>query len=108
VTLFGITLVLGLPRPVLYAVTFLAGASITAYSAAWFAMLARVAPVARRGRTFGVVSAGSNLGMVFGAMTASGIWQRAGLREALLFASAPVALAGVALLLLPSERRDLR
>jgi MFS family permease len=108
VTLFGVTLVLGFPRPVLYAVTFLAGGSITAYGAAWFAMLARVSPVARRGRTFGVVSAGSNLGMVFGAMTASAIWQRAGLREALAFASVPVALAGATLLLLPSERGDLR
>ncbi len=46
--------------------------------------------------------------MVFGAMTASGIWQRVGLPAALLFASAPVALADVALLLLPSERRHFR
>jgi len=108
VAVFGVTLVLGLPRAVVYAVTFVAGGSITAYSAAWFAMLARVAPAARRGRTFGVVNAGSNLGMVVGAMTASGIWQRVGLPAGLLFASVPVTLAGAALLLLPSERRNLR
>ena len=46
--------------------------------------------------------------MVFGAMTASVVWQRVGLPTALLFASAPVALAGVAQLRLPSERRDPR
>lgn len=108
VAIFGVTLVFGFPRLVVYAVTFVTGGSITAYSASWFAMLARVAPAARRGRTFGVVNAGSNLGMVVGAMTASSIWQRVGLPAALLFASVPVTLAGAALLLLPLERRDLR
>ncbi|MGQ0548301.1 MAG: MFS transporter [Armatimonadota bacterium] len=100
IALFGIGLVLALPRPVLYAITLAAGGGLTAFTAAWFALLAEAAPSARRGRTFGVISAASNLGTVVGAMTASAIWQRANLSTAMLSVTVPVMLGGAAMLLL--------
>lgn len=103
VALFGAGMAAGLPRLALYAVMFGAGGGITAFGGAWFALLREAAPAARRGRTFGIVSAGSNLGTVAGAMIASTLWEAAGLRAAMLSASLPVILAGVAILLLPRE-----
>ncbi|MGH2375147.1 MAG: MFS transporter [bacterium] len=100
IALFGLGLVLALPRLVLYAITFAAGGGLTAFTAAWFALLAEAAPSARRGRTFGVISAASNLGTVVGAMTASAIWQRVNLSAAMLSVTVPVMLGGAAMLLL--------
>lgn len=98
-------MVLALPRPLLYAIMFAAAGGLTAFTGAWFALLRDASPAARRGRIFGVVSAASNLGTVGGAMTASALWQAAGLPSAMLSASAPVILAGATLLLLPNHRR---
>lgn len=102
--LFGIAAALAMPRPVIYAAMFLAGASITGFTAAWFALLAAASPVARRGRTFGVVSALSNLGVVAGATAASLVWELVGLQPAILTASVAVLLSAAALLALPKER----
>jgi sugar phosphate permease len=85
---------------VLYLITLAAGGGLTAFTAAWFAQLSEAAPSPRRGRTFGVISAASNLGTVAGAMTASAIWQHLHLSAAMLSAGVPVMLAGVAMLLL--------
>jgi MFS family permease len=104
VALFGAGMAAGLPRPVLYVIMFGAGAGITTFTAAWFALLREAAPAARRGRTFGVVSAGSNLGTVAGAMIASALWETASLRAAMLSSSVPVIIAGATLLMLPRER----
>lgn len=103
IALFGLGLVLALPRPVLYAVTFAAGGGLTAFTGAWYALLTGASPNARRGRTFGAVSAASNLGTVAGAMAASGIWQRDGLSAAMLSVSVPILLAGASMMLLPRE-----
>ena len=100
IALFGVGLVLALPRPVLYVITIAAGGGLTAFTAAWFALLAEAAPSARRGRTFGVISAASNLGTVVGAMTASAIWQRMHLSAAMLSVTVPVIVGGAAMLLL--------
>jgi MFS family permease len=105
VAFFGAGMVLGLPRVVLYAIMFAAGGGLTAFSGAWFALLTEASPAARRGRTFGAVSAASNLGTVAGAMMASTLWGLAGLRVAMLSASVPVLLGGASLLFLPRARQ---
>lgn len=56
-------------------------------------------------RTFGVVTAISQLGTVAGAMAASAVWQRAGLNAAMLTTTISVSLGGAVLLLLPSKTR---
>jgi len=104
VSLFGAGMVWGWPRPALYLIMFAAGGGLTAFTGAWFALLREAAPAARRGRTFGVVSAASNLGTVGGAMIASALWTAVSLRAAMLSASVPVILAGVTILLLPRDR----
>jgi MFS family permease len=103
VALFGFALVLDWSRPLLYAITFLAGAGIAAFTASWFALLNDASPEGRKGRTFGFVSAVSNLGTVAGALGASSMWQAFGLPYGLLLPSASMLLAGLTLLALPSR-----
>ena len=103
VALFAVALVIALPWPVLYAVTLVAGGGLTAFTGAWFALLTEAAPGARRGRTFGIVNALSQLGVVAGATMASTIWESAGLGAALLSAAVPILLAGASMLVLPRE-----
>jgi predicted MFS family arabinose efflux permease len=103
VALFIISLVASLPRPLLYVVGFVAGGGITAFGASWYALLAGFAPGARRGRIFGIANALSQLGVVFGAMLASAIWQAVDLGAAMLSAIVGVFLAGGTLLALPDE-----
>lgn len=102
--LFGLALVLAVPRLALYAVTFVAGGGIAAFTASWFAMLATASPAARRGRTFGLVNAISNVGVVIGAMVASLAWQGIDIRLGLITASVACVVAGAALLLHPADR----
>jgi len=103
ITAFGLALVLGMPRLVVYAVSFVTGSGLTAFNASWFALLTEQVPAARRGRVFGVVSAVGNLGTVTGAIAASLLWQYLDLALGLYLASAATALAGVALLFVPSR-----
>lgn len=105
VALFGLALALELPRLVLYVITFAAGGGLTAFTAAWFAMLTDASPAGRRGRTFGVVTAISQLGTVAGATVAAAVWQRAGLNAAMLTTTISISLGGAVLLLLPSKTR---
>ena len=74
---------------------------MTSYNAAWFALLTDVSPDARRGRTFGVVNAISQLGVVVGAMAASMLWETMGLPTSMAFASVAMLLASGTLLFLP-------
>lgn len=103
VAAFGAVLVAGAPKAGVYAISVLAGGALTAFTGSWFALLTAASPTVRRGRTFGWVSAGSNLGQVFGAMAASAMWQRIGIGAGLLSASVPVLLCGLTLLLLPRD-----
>lgn len=104
VALFSVVAVVGLPQPVIYAMTFLTGGAVTAFSASWFAILATASAAARRGRTFAIVSALSNLGVVGGAALASLVWQSVGLGQALLTAAVVDLLAGLVLLVFLAER----
>ncbi len=101
VCFFGIALLLGLPRVVVYAVSLVTGASLTAFNASWFALLTTAVPPERRGRVFGTVNAIGNTGTVIGAMGASLLWQAFDVGYGLVLASAAVLLGGASLLLLP-------
>ncbi|HEV8230428.1 MAG TPA: MFS transporter [Candidatus Limnocylindria bacterium] len=105
VFLFGFVLVLGLPRPFFWAISFLTGAALTAYNASWFAMLTVAVPAARRGRVFGVVSAVAQLGTIIGALGASAVWQLTDLAWGLILGSLAALAAGLVLLALPREIR---
>ncbi len=108
--LFGFVLVLALPRPFFYAISFVTGASLTAYNASWFAMLTTSVTPERRGRVFGIVNAVAQTGTIIGAMGASALWQAFDVQWGLIVGSFAALSAGLVLLLLPREtspaRRD--
>jgi len=108
--LFGFVLVLGLPRPFFYAISFLTGASLTAYNASWFAMLTTAVTPERRGRVFGIVNAVAQTGTVIGALGASALWEAFGVQWGLIVGSCAALAAGLVLLALPRAaspaRRD--
>lgn len=103
---FAIVLVVPTPQLLRYALFFVAGGGMTAYTAAWFALLAETAPAARRGRTFGIVNALSQSGVIIGSMLASLIWERSGLALAMLASIVPTFLAGFSLLFVPLPRHQ--
>jgi MFS family permease len=94
---FSLTLVLGLPQAVSYALAVVAGAGLTGYNASWFALLADVAGERRRGRTFGIVSGVSNAGIVVGALAAAQLWASVDIAAAQVFAMGAVLAAGGAI-----------
>lgn len=98
---FVLSLVLGLPRPLIYLGALGAGAGIATFGACWFALLTEASPEARRGRTFGVVNAISTLGVVFGANGAALLWELYDIRGGLVFGGVAAALAGLMLNFLP-------
>ena len=67
VLLFPIVFVAEAPRPILYLVSVLGGAGVTALEASYFALLADATDGGRRGRAYGWISALSSLGIVVGA-----------------------------------------
>ncbi|HUQ42110.1 MAG TPA: MFS transporter [Candidatus Limnocylindrales bacterium] len=106
--LFGFVLVLGLPKPFFYAISFVTGASLTAYNASWFALLTAAIPAERRGRIFGVVMAVGQAGTVAGALGASVLWQAFGVQWGLLVGSFAALFAGIVLLALPRDASPAR
>jgi MFS family permease len=105
ISAFGLALVVGLPRFVVYGISLFTGAALTAYNASWFALLTTAVPAARRGRVFGIVSAVGNVGTVLGALGASALWQLADVGYGLVMSSVAVLCAGLVLLALPKELR---
>lgn len=73
---FGLALVLGLPQPVVFGIAVIAGGGLTAFSAAWYALLAESAGQRRMGRVFGIVNAGATIGIVIGSVAAAELWTR--------------------------------
>ena len=108
---FGSVLVLGnlasmivqAPVIVIFATAIVAGGGLAAANAAWFALLTVATDGGRRGRSFGLVTALSNLGVIAGALLASEVWQQVGIDQALLVAAGFLVLATLSLLLV---RRD--
>lgn len=101
--LFGFVLVFALPKPFFYAISFITGASLTAYNASWFALLTTAVPGRQRGRVFGVVSAVAQAGTIIGANGAAALWQAVDISAGLILASFAALGAGLVLALLPRE-----
>jgi MFS family permease len=92
------------PVPLIYASAVIAGGGLSAATASWFALLGVATDGGRRGRSFGTVSALSNLGVIGGAAVASTAWELVGVREGLVSAGLFLALAAASLLLVPADR----
>ncbi|MBA2719833.1 MAG: MFS transporter [Chloroflexi bacterium] len=75
---FPIVFVVEAPRPILYFVSVVGGAGVTALEASFFALLADATDGGRRGRAYGWVTSLSSLGIVVGAIAASQLWDRTG------------------------------
>jgi MFS family permease len=105
ICLFGLVMVLDLPRPFFYAISFVTGASLTAYNASWFALLTTAVPARQRGRVFGIVNAVAQAGTIIGAMGAAALWQAVDISAGLILASVAALGAGAVLMLLPSDAR---
>ena len=95
----------GVPVAILYAVSILSGGGLAAAQSSWFALLAVATDGGRRGRSFGFVTAFSNLGVVIGATIAAQVWERVGLFEGLASAALFLALGIASLALVPNDRR---
>jgi MFS family permease len=104
VLLNTIALIVDAPVAVLYGSAALAGGGLAAAGSAWFALLAVATDSGRRGRSFGLVSALSNLGVIAGASIASTAWSAIGLRAGMVSAAVFLVLAIASLALVPGDR----
>jgi MFS family permease len=104
------SLVVAAPVALIYGTAVIAGGGLAAAQASWFALLGVATDGGRRGRSFGLVSALSNLGVIAGAGAASIAWDTMGLREGVITAGVFLLLAAASLVLVPSDRApvDLR
>ena len=84
---FGLSLVLELPQWVIYGIGILAGGALTAFNAAWYALLAESSGDRRMGRIFGVVNAFSTIGIVIGSIGAAELWTRIDITVGMLLAT---------------------
>jgi MFS family permease len=97
-------LLVAAPLPFIYGSAILAGAGLAGAQSSWFALLSVATDGGRRGRSFGFVTALSNLGVIVGASLASTVWQVVGLHEGLLSASGFLILGVLSLLLIQNDR----
>jgi MFS family permease len=97
--------VIGLPLALIYASAVLAGGGLAAAQSSWFALLGVATDGGRRGRSFGLVSALSNLGVIAGTAVASTAWTLLGLGEGLVSSGLFLLVAIAGLLLVPDDRR---
>jgi MFS family permease len=74
----AMSMVLAAPIWVVFATAILAGGGLAAAQSSWFALLSVATDGGRRGRSFGYVTALSNLGVVIGATAGSRAWQLSG------------------------------
>jgi predicted MFS family arabinose efflux permease len=95
---FAIGLVVGLPQPAVFAIAFLGGGGLTAFSASWYALLAETAGERRLSRTFGIISAASTIGIVIGALGAAQLWARVDISAGMLLGAVMPLVACVAML----------
>jgi len=99
-----LALIAGAHVAVLYATALLAGGGLAGAQSSWFALLAVATDSGRRGRSFGLVSALSNLGVIVGASIASTAWAASGLVGGMVSASVFLVVAIASLALVPSDR----
>jgi len=99
-----LTMIVQAPVPVVFGSAIFAGGGLAAAQASWFALLTLATDGGRRGRSFGLVTALSNLGIVAGATMASEIWQQIGIDEALFVAAGFIVLAITSLRIVHDDR----
>jgi MFS family permease len=99
-----LSLLAGANVAVLYGTALLAGGGLAAAQSSWFALLAVATDSGRRGRSFGLVSALSNLGVIAGASIASTAWAVSGLQGGMISASVFLVVAIATLAFVPSDR----
>ena len=101
---WAVLLLLGLPQTILFPTAILAGGGLTVSQSSWFALLGEATGGGRRGRSFGLIAALSNLGIVVGAFAATTAWNwfdvHAGLATSVVF----IGLAILALTLVRKPR----
>jgi MFS family permease len=95
---FAVGLVSNLPQAADFALAFVAGGALTAFSATWYALLADTAGERRLSRTFGIISAGSTIGIVIGALGAAELWARIDISAGMLLAALMPLVACAAML----------
>jgi DHA1 family multidrug resistance protein-like MFS transporter len=102
---FPIVYVIEAPRLILYPVSVLGGAGLTAIEASYFALLADATDGGRRGRTYGWMSALTSLGIVVGATASAQIWERTGdVGVGMVIAALALVVVAGGLLLYPRDR----
>jgi DHA1 family tetracycline resistance protein-like MFS transporter len=92
------------PLIAIYAVSFVIGAGIAAAQSSWFALLTVATDGARRGRSFGNVTALSNLGVIGGASLAGAVWSAVGLPAGFAVSIGFALVATVSLALVADDR----
>ncbi|MBA3875724.1 MAG: hypothetical protein C0498_02100 [Anaerolinea sp.] len=100
----AMSLVLAAPIWLVFATAILAGGGLAAAQSSWFALLTVATDGGRRGRSFGYVTALSNLGVVIGATIGSRAWQLSGDVTNAMWVANVCLVLGVASL--PFVRRD--
>ena len=98
IAVFGLSLVLALPQPVIYGIGVLAGGALTAFNSAWYALLAESSGDRRMGRIFGVVNAFSTIGIVVGSVVAAELWTRVDITAGMLVATVMPLVTVIAML----------
>ncbi|MES2208619.1 MAG: MFS transporter [Chloroflexota bacterium] len=101
-----ISMIVRAPTPIIFGSAIAAGGGLAAAQSSWFALLTLATDGGRRGRSFGMVTALSNLGVVAGATLASEIWQGFGIDRALLVAAGFMVLAAASLALVHEQPED--
>jgi MFS family permease len=105
VFLNALSMVLAAPIWVVFSTAILAGGGLAAAQSSWFALLTVATDGGRRGRSFGYVTALSNLGVVIGATIGSRAWQLSGdVTNAMWVANVCLVLAVASLLFVRRDR----
>ncbi len=100
------TLIVAAPLPVVFGTAVIAGGGLAAAQASWFALLSVATDGARRGRSFGMVTALSNLGVIIGASLAAAAWEAVGITAGMGVAMVCFALGTVSLVLVRQASDD--
>ena len=100
------TLVVAAPVPVVFATAVVAGGGLAAAQASWFALLSVATDGGRRGRSFGMVTALSNLGVIVGATLAATAWEAVDITAGMAVAMVFLALGTVSLVLVRGHDGD--
>lgn len=91
------TLVAAAPVTIVFATAVVAGGGLAAAQASWFALLSVATDGGRRGRSFGLVTALSNLGMIVGATLAAAAWETIDVTAGMSVAIVAIALGTASL-----------